>query len=216
MSEFKVGDLVKIVKTDEEDLGVVDRISAIDEDGLICVGDEDLPYPLGCWHTADELAPQEPAPVSAAGDRTPGEIAADLYGGRFNEGWIAASRSMLDILERTLDNAPAGYRLAAIEKLIEDMRVDYPKAANALAADGEGDAGDAPNSMASSAVYHELKAENARLQLWVQGQRKELDALDTVRVQLGNMLYNLKQQPDMKRVTDSLASIMDSAGWDKS
>jgi len=40
--------------------------------------------------------------------------------------------------------------------------------------------------------------------------------LDIVRIQLGNMLFNLKQQPDMKRITDSIESVMDSVGWDKS
>lgn len=46
--------------------------------------------------------------------------------------------------------------------------------------------------------------------------RARLAAVEAARIQLGNMLFNLKQQPDMKRVTDSLESIMDSVGWDKS
>lgn len=63
---FKLGDLVKVIISEEDDLGFVDYISAIDEDGLICVGDEDLPYPRGCWHTDNELAPAtEPKPADA-------------------------------------------------------------------------------------------------------------------------------------------------------
>jgi len=55
MGKFVVGDRVRIVLSKEDDLGFVDYITAIDEDGLLCVGNEDAPYPKGCWHKAGEL-----------------------------------------------------------------------------------------------------------------------------------------------------------------
>ena len=46
--------------------------------------------------------------------------------------------------------------------------------------------------------------------------RGELEAAKLVHKQLGNVLYNSKQDPTMKRMTDIIESILDNAGWDKS
>lgn len=74
--------------------------------------------------------------------------------------------------------------------------------------------------MSDATRGRETEAKLAAAESALAAARGERDTLQSeaklVHRQLGNMLFNLKQQPDMKRVTDSLESIMDSVGWDKS
>jgi hypothetical protein len=124
---------------------------------------------------------------------------------------IAWADEILDMVESTAPKDWAGstdplpHDWYHAGQLVREYRAEYATSAPATAA-GEG--GTVTRAELDRALQAGVAAADRALAL-----KSEQDA---VRVQLDNMIFNLKQQPDMKRITDSLESIMDSVGWDKS